>query len=257
MNVERPSAELAIPQPDAVNDDEPVRSASLSAPRSDVDRDDYDSSGDYDSEEYRALSTPAVAALVLGLLSAFALFDWWLGLIPLAGLIMGIVALRKIRQQSDELTGRGLAIIGIILSAGFWLGGAGWLGYIQATECPADCKPIEYSILQPLPDEPPDRVPPDAKELDGQKVFIKGYVYPGSKQNGITQFLLVRDQGTCCFGGNPKLTDRILVKLADPEGFTFSGKLFKVAGVFRVTEPTQAVDARGTVFYHLDQAMLR
>ena len=213
MNVERPSAELAIPQPDAVNDDEPVRSASPSraANRALIATITIRRTNTT-SEEYRALSTPAVAALVLGLLSAFALFDWWLGLIPLAGLIMGVVALRKIRQQSDELTGRGLAIVGIILSAGFWLGGAGWLGYIQATECPPDCKPIDYSILQPLPDEPPDRVPPDAKELDGQKVFIKGYVYPGSKQNGITQFLLVRDQGTCCFGGNPKLTDRILVR---------------------------------------------
>jgi len=257
MNVERTSAELSVSPPPATNADDRTRLTSAAMTPSQLDRNVY-GDGDYDAgDDYRALCTPAVAALVLGLLSAFALFDWWLGLIPLAGILMGVAALRKIRRQSDELTGRGLAIVGIVLSAGFWLGGAGWLGYIQATECPAGFKPVDYSVLQPRPDEPPDRVPPDAKELDGQKIFIKGYVYPGAKQDGITQFLLVRDQGTCCFGGNPKLTDRILVKLTDLNGFTFSGRMFKVAGVFRVTEPTQAIDARGTVFYHLDQAMLR
>ena len=88
-------------------------------------------------------------------------------------------------------------------------------------------------------------------------MFIKGYVYPGQRQYGITQFLLVRDQGSCCFGGNPKVTDRILVKLSDQEGLAFSSKLFKLAGTFHVTDPRDAPDAKGVVFYHLDDAQLR
>jgi hypothetical protein len=258
MSVEKRSIEISAPPSEATDDETFDRSSQLSAPLRASNRIDDEPADDFNpDDDYRALSTPAVAALVLGLLSGFALFDWWLGLIPLAGLLMGFLALRSIRKQSNELTGRALAIVGIVLSAGFWIGGASWLGYVQATECPAGYAPVSYSTLQPLPDEPPDRVPPDAKLLDGKKVFIKGYVYPGQKQDGITQFLLVRDQGTCCFGGNPKLTDRILVRLSDHQGLTFSSRLFKLAGVFRVTEPTRAVDARGTVFYHLDEAMLR
>ena len=75
---------------------------------------------------------------------------------------------------------------------------------------------------------------------------------------GIKTFLLVRDKGDCCFGGNPKLTDRIQVTLADPERLQFDPYLHKVAGTFRlVKDAGQAVDATGEVYYHLDNSQLR
>lgn len=208
------------------------------------------------ADAYRALSTAAVASLVLGALSILTLLDWWLGLIPLAGVILGFVALRNIRKQPEEYTGRGAAIAGIVLAALFWIGGFGRLGYIQATEVPPGYERIEYSLLQPGPNDSPVSIPPEAKDLDGKKIFIKGYVYPGLKKQGITEFLLVRDNGTCCFGGNPKITDRIQVSLADTNGVTYSQGLFKVAGTFHVTPPREAIDAKGIVFYHLDGAIL-
>ncbi len=208
------------------------------------------------ADTYRALSTAAVASLVLGMLSILALLDWWLALIPIAGVILGIAALRKIRKQPEEYTGRGAAIAGIALGVLFCVGGFGRLSYIHATEVPTGYERVDYSLLQPQPEDAPNSIPPEAKALDGKKIFIKGYVYPGMRKDGITQFLLVRDQGTCCFGGNPKITDRIQVALSDPKGFSFSGSLFKVAGTFRITEPNQAIDAKGIVFYHLDEAIL-
>jgi hypothetical protein len=211
---------------------------------------------DNPADAYRAISTAAVASLVLGLLSALALLDWWLALIPFAGVIVGFVALRTIRNQPQEYTGRGVAIVGIALAVLFWLGGFGRLTYIHATEVPNGYTRVDYSLLQPRPDDPPNSIPPEAKALDGKKIFIKGYVYPGLRKDGIRQFLLVRDQGTCCFGGNPKITDRIQVAIDDAKGFAFSSSLFKVAGTFRITEPSQAIDARGIVFYHLDGAFL-
>jgi hypothetical protein len=226
------------------------RSASLNSDRPAPD-DDYNP-----ADAYRALSTAAVASLVLGVLSILSLLDWWLALIPMAGVILGIVALRKIRKQPEEYTGRGAAIAGIALGVLFCVGGFGRLSYIHATEVPTGYERVDYSSLQPQPADPPNSIPPEAKALDGKKVFIKGYVYPGMRKDGITQFLLVRDQGTCCFGGNPKITDRIQVALSDPKGFSFSGSLFKVAGTFRITESSQAVDAKGIVFYHLDEAIL-
>ena len=70
------------------------------------------------------------------------------------------------------------------------------------------------------------------------------------------QFLLVRDQGDCCFGGNPKITDRVLVQLAEPTGIDFTPRLTKVAGRFRV-QPTGTADLTGGVLYHLDNACVR
>lgn len=227
-----------------------TESASLS---SDLELDD-----DFDpADNYRALCTPAVASIALGLLSALALLDWWLVLIPIAAVLLGIAALRKIRAQPSEYTGKRLAYFGIGFAA--LLGSAGMARqyYDYATELPPGFARISYSELQPQEGDAPNSVPPDAMALDGKKVFIKGYVYPGQRMQGITQFLLVRDQGSCCFGGNPKLTDRIQVSITDPHGFTFSNGLFKVAGVFHVTPPTKAIDAGGAVYYHLDEAMLR
>ncbi len=89
----------------------------------------------------------------------------------------------------------------------------------------------------------PVPIPSSAMALEGKKVFIKGYVYPGREMEGIKTFLLVRDQGDCCFGGNPKITDRIQVTLVDPLRLTYKPRLHKLAGVFHV-RPTTAVDCR-------------
>ena len=88
-------------------------------------------------------------------------------------------------------------------------------------------------------------------DLEGKRIFIKGYIYPGREMEGIKTFLLVRDQGDCCFGGNPKITDRIQVTLVDPLRLTFRSRLHKLAGVFHV-RPTTAVGAGGGVYYQLE-----
>ncbi len=222
------------------------------SPCSETDSDDFNP-----ADDYRALSTPAIAALAMGILSALALLDWFLLLIPLSAIALGFVALRQLKRRPEEYTGRNLALAGIALALLFGVGGASWLGYTYAMEVPDGYSRISYADLQPYQGDPPDRPPQEAQALDGKEVFIKGYVYPGQLQDGITRFLLVRDQGECCFGGNPKITDRVLVSLSDPKGFRFSNKLFKVAGVFHVMPPVAAVDAKGAVLYRLDDAQLR
>jgi hypothetical protein len=92
--------------------------------------------------------------------------------------------------------------------------------------------------------------------MDGHRVLLKGYMYPGKQQHGIVQFLLVRDQGDCCFGGNPKITDRVLVQLSDPRGIEFSPRLTKIAGRF-VVRPAGNTGIDGGVLYHLEDAFAR
>jgi len=58
-----------------------------------------------------------IASLVLGILSLFFLFIPLLGqIIPLAAIIFGAVGLHKIKLD-NTLTGKGMAIAGIILGA--------------------------------------------------------------------------------------------------------------------------------------------
>jgi len=204
-----------------------------------------------DYAEYKALSSAAVAALVLGILSLLAFLYTWFAVIPVAGVVVGIVALRQIRANRAELTGEPVALAGLFLAIIFGIGGPSYLGYIYATEVPDWATRISYSELQPDESEPGQAIPPSAVALDGKKVFIKGYVYPGSQQHGIKRFVLCRDQGDCCFGGDPKITDRIEVTLADPLSISYSQRMFKVAGTFRIA-PTQTAEGLGAVYYHID-----
>ena len=142
------------------------------------DRDD-----DYNpADAYRALSTAAVASLVLGVMSIVAFLDWWLALIPIVGITLGIVGLRKIRRQPQEYTGRGVAIAGMLLGLLFWFGGFGRLAYIRATEVPPGYERVDYSQLQPQPDDPPNSIPPEAKALGRQKDFHQRICLPRAAQ---------------------------------------------------------------------------
>ena len=208
--------------------------------------------------DYRALSGAAVMSLALAFLSALALFSLYLAVIPISGVLFGLYAVLQIRKHPSELTGRGVAIAGMILSFALLVASASVASYVYATEVPRGYERIFYSQLQPEEGKIGQKIPPLAEELDGKKVFIKGYVFPGKQRQGIKTFLLVRDKGDCCFGGNPKLTDRIQVTLADPERLRFDPYLHKIAGTFRlVKDPGQAIDAGGEVYYHLDDGQLR
>ena len=208
--------------------------------------------------DYRALSGAAVMSLALGFLSALALFTLYLAVIPISGVLFGLYAVLQIRKHPSELTGRGVAIAGMILSFSLLVASVSVASYVYATEVPRGYERIFYSQLQPEEGKIGQKIPPLAEELDGKKVFIKGYVFPGKQRQGIKTFLLVRDKGDCCFGGNPKLTDRIQVTLADPERLRFDPYLHKIAGTFRlVKDPGQAIDAGGEVYYHLDDGQLR
>ncbi|MDZ4782715.1 MAG: DUF4190 domain-containing protein [Planctomycetia bacterium] len=204
------------------------------------------------SEPYRALSASAVVSCVLGLLSILAFADFWLGLIPLLAIVTGVLAWRKIARSPEEYTGLRLAQSGVTLGALLWTGGASWLSYVYATEVPDGYERITYRMLQPGDNDVAGAVPAQAESLDGKRVFIKGYIYPppGSPPY-VTRFLLVRDKGDCCFGGNPKITDRILVDIAPPGRLEFNQSLRKLAGTFRL-QPSEAVDAEGGVLYRLE-----
>ena len=201
-------------------------------------------------EQYRALSISAVSSLVLGVLSVLALLEWVLAVIPLLGIVTGVVALAKIRRCEGELTGARLAKIGITLSAVLLISGWTWMSIEYAVEVPEGFQRITFRELQPHR-ETPGELPPEALELDGQQVFVKGYVFPGAQREGLTEFVLVPDRGTCCFGGQPKLTDMIYVKLQGDQQVDFSFYQRKLAGTFRVLAGRSA-DKVGSVIYHLD-----
>jgi len=205
---------------------------------------------------YRALSGAALAAAAVAAVSPVAFFDWWLVAVPLVGVVLGGIALRDLAARQPLLTGRPLAVAALIVSLATLAGSIAAHAVEYARELPEGFSRLSYADLQPAEGEPPTAVPDTARAADGRDVLLKGFIYPGKQQHGLTQFLLVRDQGDCCFGGNPKITDRVLVQLADPAGIDFTPRLTKIAGRFRV-QPVGDAALQGGVLYHLDQAHVR
>lgn len=65
--------------------------------------------------EYAAINTTSVIALLLGLASVVALYDWLLLVVPLVAVIVGVVAWVQIGRSNGTQTGRGMALAGIAL----------------------------------------------------------------------------------------------------------------------------------------------
>jgi len=207
-----------------------------------------------DAEEgfkpYRALSKSAAVSLVLGILSIVSLVFPTALILPLLGLVFGVLALKAIFRYPAELTGLLVAVLGTLMSGVLFAGGTSYHIYDYLTELPPGYERVSFFALKSdsgKPDEPTAR----ARELNGKRVFIKGYMYPDGQSARIKRFVLVPDLGTCCFGGQPKLTHMIEVTLDGPSGIDYSMRKRKLAGTLKVDESLKQVDGLGGVYYQL------
>lgn len=89
--------------------------------------------------------------------------------------------------------------------------------------------------MEPVPANAVEYFPDWLKQLDGQRIRLRGFMFPTFLAEGITSFGLARDNGICCFVKEPKIYDMIQVSLAD--GVTtdyIDNRPFDVEGVFRI-----------------------
>lgn len=201
-------------------------------------------------EPYRSISKAAVLSLIFGTLSAIGFLFPVLLSFAVIGLFFGILGHRNTRRFPNEITGRIPAILGTVLCLVVLVGGITTHSVIYATEVPDGYSRVSFSELKSENDGP-DIPPADATELDGERVFIKGYVYPDGQKSGIKQFVLVPDLGTCCFGGQPKLTHMIQVTLRGSLSIDYTMQKRKLAGVLTVDNDLKPVSGLGGVYYQL------
>jgi hypothetical protein len=74
------------------------------------------------SQDYVAVSVTAVVAVLFGLASLLAVVSWVMLVIPIVGVVLSLIAIRQVNQSNGTLTGRGLAIFGLVLSGVITLG---------------------------------------------------------------------------------------------------------------------------------------
>lgn len=193
--------------------------------------------------EYRALSKAAIFGLVLSLAGYSGLLAPAFLIFAATGLVAGLIGVRQIRRYPDELTGRIPAQFAVVQSALLLLGGGAYHSYVYATEVPEGARRTAFWELMASERPMQPVIPPTALELDGQRIFIKGYVHPAVQDAGsVDQFLLVPDMGTCCFGGQPKLTHMIDVKLVNNLQIKYSYRKRTLVGTFHVNPNVVAPD---------------
>lgn len=218
---------------------------------------DYPSEASPDEVTYRPTSPMATTSLVVGIISALSMTlaedvgAIGLAVMPILGILLGIRGLSSAKRY--DMAGSKLAKIGMVLSIVSLFGGEALRAYVVANEAPPGSIKIAYEDLQSQ--DPMNPIPPAAKELDGKKVYIKGYVYPGKEQRGIKSFVLCRDNGDCCFGGQPKLNDMIEVTLKEPLTLDYDTRMRRVAGVFKVQEKQEGT--LGRILYQMEADFLQ
>ncbi len=81
-----------------------------------------------------------------------------------------------------------------------------------------------------------DAIPAPMKAYDGKTVRVSGFVLPLRTKKGlVTEFLLLRDQGTCCFGPQAKINHFIRGKFTP--GFKHDEPVpWRATGILRVGE---------------------
>ncbi|HZN34070.1 MAG TPA: DUF3299 domain-containing protein [Pirellulaceae bacterium] len=224
---------------------------------------------------YRAVCRSAVLSLVLALISlplvAMAVVSclFRFGDAVQVGLVGGALALpaallgwsgwRTVRRYPDEYTGGGLARFGFIAGLALLLVGFSAATFTYATEVPDGYERIGFWDLALDPDRPDLWYSPKAEQLEGKRIFIKGYMHPGVATRGkVNNFILVKDLGTCCFGGQPQPTHMIAVYIPNAvDRPSYSTQTMKLAGTFHLVKtPSSGLGVEG-VLYHLQADQVR
>ncbi|TWT98986.1 DUF3299 domain-containing protein [Neorhodopirellula pilleata] len=202
---------------------------------------------------YRAISRGAIVSIVFFVLALPGLLPTFAPLLVLAlpGVIFAAFGLRAIKRYPAEFSGKNLALSGLIGCAGLFIGGFAQHTYTYLTEVPDGYERVQFFKLQ-APDNGPDVPTETALAIDGDQVFLKGYIHPSSGSGMLRQFILVPDLGTCCFGGQPKSSDMIEVSLPAGNSVRAGMTKRKLAGTFKVNHvPQKKTDFDNALFYKM------
>ena len=108
-------------------------------------------------------------------------------------------------------------------------------------------------MLQPAEDDE-EPIPEAARELDKQRIFIYGYMYPGRRVQGLTDFLMSPARADCAYCiPNPKPTEMIHVRLVGDRTTIYTTKWIGVGGFFHVEDSKEYIGA----VYRIDADIVR
>lgn len=216
----------------------------------------YAQSG-FEQDEFHYRPMPALVAVSIAFtcLSLLSLMSELLLVVPLVGVLIAFIAYYQIARSQGDLSGGPIALTTLSIMLAMFVGFGAMHLHSYTSEVPNGYSRVSFvSDIAAKGFQIEGRqqtVHPDVAKLAGQEVYLKGYMYPFREIHGLKSFVLCKDSGECCFGGQPQATDMILVNMVGDETADYHDKrLVGVAGTFKV-EPTY--DASGLKpVYQLD-----
>ena len=177
----------------------------------------WGSSSDGEYVDYVPVSPLAPISLCMGLLGLTGFIGYFGLYVAFFGIFIGIGAINKIRSSVGFVKGTWMATVGLVLSICSFSLGSAKMSYDYKHEVPEGYQRVHF---------PKDvaekqfvflgghrKLHPDVAGLIGKKVYLKGFMWATHETEGLRQFILLKDNGECCFGGKPKSHDYIIVNL--------------------------------------------
>lgn len=95
------------------------------------------------------------------------------------------------------------------------------------------------------------QIPAGVKALNGKEIALQGFMLPMKFDHGLTtEFLILRNQGMCCYGVPPKITEWVNVRIEGKGVKPIMDQPVTVCGTFHVGEVRENGDLVG--IYSLD-----
>lgn len=195
------------------------------------------------NDDFLYTPVPVFVPLSLGTAAVSLVAFLWelLTVIPLLGAAFGAIAMLQISRARGGLGGWWLAVTGTVLCTVMLVASGGLHAYTIMTEVPAGYQRINFasdiSAKEFVAVDGKVSPPAEVLALSQQQVFLKGYMYPTRQSTNLPRFILCKDSGDCCFGGQPKQTDMMLIEMQDGATVNFATGLVAVAGEF-LAEPS-------------------
>ena len=199
---------------------------------------------DFPQEEFHYRPMPPLVAVSMAFvcLSMLAGLSDLLLIVPLVGILLAFIAYYQISRSQGELSGGGMALSSLVMMLLMFIAFSALHLHSYATEVPEGFARVNFNhdISQKGFDVSGGNlgIHTDVAKLADKPIYLKGYMYPYRETQGLTTFVLCKDSGECCFGGQPKPTDMILINMKGGKTVNYHDKmLIGVAGTFRI-EPT-------------------
>lgn len=196
--------------------------------------------------DYQPMPVMAPVALFLGIAAFSALMGLFGLVLAAVGILVSLGSFLQIKASKGYYSGTKLSVIGGVLSASFLTLGVWMMISDYHAELPPGYTrvnfPREIAEKEFVEVEGRRELHPDVKPFVDQPIFLKGYIW--QSQTYDSGFILLKDNGECCFGGSPAAYDMIEVRLQTGQPFNYISGLVSVAGTFRANPhalPGQAV----------------